>query len=146
MKLKEARDPNLLERDWETNPRWNGVVRDYTAADVLRLRGSVDIRHTLAEMGAERLWALLNTEPSATAGGGSTGNQAGQQVRPGLKPIYLSGWLVAADAYLAGHMYPGQSLYASNSVPQVVKRVNQAVQRADQIEHMEGRSGTHWFA
>ena len=146
MKLKEARDPNVLEREWETNPRWNGVTRDYTAADVLRLRGSVDIRSTLAEMGAERLWDLLNTEPFVNALGALTGNQAVQQVRAGLKAIYLSGWQVAADANMAGHMYPDQSLYPSNSVPQVVKRINQALQRADQIDHMEGRSGTHWFA
>jgi isocitrate lyase len=146
MKLKEARDPNILEREWESNPRWNGVTRDYTAADVLRLRGSIDIRYTLAEMGAERLWDLLNTEPYVSSLGALTGNQAVQQVRAGLKAIYLSGWQVAADANLAGHMYPDQSLYPSNSVPQVVKRINQALQRADQIDHMEGRSGTHWFA
>jgi isocitrate lyase len=145
-KLKEARDPNVLEKDWETNPRWDGVTREYTAEDVLRLRGSVDIRHTLAEMGAERLWDLLNTEPFVNSLGALTGNQAVQQVRAGLKAIYLSGWQVAADANLAGHMYPDQSLYPSNSVPQVVKRINQALQRADQIDHMEGRSGTHWFA
>jgi isocitrate lyase len=146
MKLKEARDPNVLEKKWENDPRWNGVVRDYTAADVLRLRGSIDICHTIAEMGAERLWDLLNTEPYVNALGALTGNQAVQQVRAGLKAIYLSGWQVAADANLAGHMYPDQSLYPSNSVPQVVKRINQALQRADQIDHMEGRSGTHWFA
>jgi isocitrate lyase len=145
-KLKEARDPNVLEREWETNPRWNGVTRDYAAEDVLRLRGSIDIRHTLAEMGAERLWDLLNTEPYVNALGALTGNQAVQQVRAGLKAIYLSGWQVAADANMAGHMYPDQSLYPSNSVPQVVKRINQALQRADQIDHLEGRSGTHWFA
>jgi isocitrate lyase len=146
MKLKEARDPNVLEREWESNPRWNGISRDYTAADVLRLRGSIDIHYTLAEMGAERLWDLLNTEPFVNSLGALTGNQAVQQVRAGLKAIYLSGWQVAADANLAGHMYPDQSLYPSNSVPQVVKRINQALQRADQIDHMEGRSGTHWFA
>ncbi len=145
-KLKEARDPNVLDKQWESNPRWDGVTRDYTAADVLRLRGSIDIRNTLAEMGAERLWDLLNTEPFVNALGALTGNQAVQQVRAGLKAIYLSGWQVAADANLAGHMYPDQSLYPSNSVPQVVKRINQALQRADQIDHMEGRSGTHWFA
>jgi isocitrate lyase len=145
-RLKEARDPNVLERDWESNPRWNGVTRDYTAEDVLRLRGSIDVRHTIAEMGAERLWDLLNTEPYVNALGALTGNQAVQQVRAGLKAIYLSGWQVAADANMAGHMYPDQSLYPSNSVPQVVKRINQALQRADQIDHMEGRSGTHWFA
>src|SRR5215213_2665541 len=145
-KLKEARDPHVVERDWETNPRWNGVTRDYTAEDVLRLRGSIDIHHTLAEMGSSRLWDLLNTEPFVNALGALTGNQAVQQVRAGLKAIYLSGWQVAADANLSGHMYPDQSLYPSNSVPHVVKRINQALQRADQIDHMEGRSGTHWFA
>jgi isocitrate lyase len=145
-KLKEARDPQVLEKDWETNPRWNGITREYTAEDVLRLRGSIDIKYTLAEMGAERLWQLLTTEPFVNSLGALTGNQAVQQVRAGLKAIYLSGWQVAADANLAGHMYPDQSLYPSNSVPQVVKRINQALQRADQIDHMEGRSGTHWFA
>ncbi|HEY0160342.1 MAG TPA: isocitrate lyase [Thermoanaerobaculia bacterium] len=145
-KLKEARDPKALEREWERNPRWEGITREYTAEDVLRLRGSIDIKYTLAEMGAERLWQLLNTEPFVNALGALTGNQAVQQVRAGLKAIYLSGWQVAADANLAGHMYPDQSLYPSNSVPQVVKRINQALQRADQIDHMEGRSGTHWFA
>jgi isocitrate lyase len=146
MKLKEARDPKQIEKEWEENPRWDGVSRDYTAEDVLRLRGSVDIKYTLAEMGAERLWDLLNTEPYVNALGALTGNQAIQQVRAGLKAIYLSGWQVAADANLAGHMYPDQSLYPANSVPQVVKRINQALQRADQIDHVEGRSGTHWFA
>jgi isocitrate lyase len=145
-KLKEARDPKAIERDWETNARWNGITRDYTAEDVLRLRGSIDICYTLAEMGAERLWQVLNTEPYVNALGALTGNQAVQQVRAGLKAIYLSGWQVAADANLAGHMYPDQSLYPSNSVPHVVRRINQALQRADQIDHMEGRSGTHWFA
>ncbi len=146
MKLKEARDPKLIEREWCNDPRWEGVERDYTAEDVLRLRGSIDIKYTLAEMGAERLWDLLNTEPFVNALGALTGNQAIQQVRAGLKAIYLSGWQVAADANLSGHMYPDQSLYPSNSVPQVVKRINQALQRADQIDHVEGRSGTHWFA
>jgi isocitrate lyase len=145
-KLKAVRDPKQIERDWENNPRWDGITRDYTAADVLRLRGSIDIEHTLAEMGADRLWDLLNGEPYVTALGALTGNQAIQQVRAGLKSIYLSGWQVAADANLAGHMYPDQSLYPSNSVPQVVKRINQALQRADQIDHSEGKSDTHWFA
>jgi len=145
-RLKAVRDPRELENDWESNPRWEGVRRDYSADDVERLRGSIDIRHTLAEMGAERLWDLLNTEPYVNALGALSGNQAVQQVRAGLKAIYLSGWQVAADANMAGHMYPDQSLYPSNSVPQVVKRINQALQRADQIDHVEGRSGTHWFA
>ncbi len=146
MKLKEARDPKQIEKEWESNPRWEGITREYTAEDVLRLRGSIDIRYTLAELGAERLWDLLKTEPYVNSLGALTGNQAIQQVRAGLKAIYLSGWQVAADANLAGHMYPDQSLYPSNSVPQVVKRINQALQRADQIDHLEGRSGTHWFA
>src|SRR2546428_12738940 len=145
-RLHAVRDPKTLERDWESNPRWRGVIRDYSAEDVLRLRGSIDIRYTLAEMGAERLWELLHDEPYVAALGALTGNQAIQQVRAGLKAIYLSGWQVAADANLAGQMYPDQSLYPSNSVPQVVKRINQALQRADQIDYSEARYGTHWFA
>jgi isocitrate lyase len=145
-RLKAVRDPKQIERDWEDNPRWDGITRDYTADDVLRLRGSIDIDHTLAEMGANRLWELLHGEPYVNALGALTGNQAIQQVRAGLKAIYLSGWQVAADANLAGQMYPDQSLYPSNSVPQVVKRINQALQRADQIDHSEGKSDTYWFA
>jgi len=145
-KLKAVRDPKQIERDWENNPRWDGITRDYTADDVLRLRGSIDIEQTLAKMGAERLWQLLQDEPYVNALGALTGNQAIQQVRAGLKAIYLSGWQVAADANLSGHMYPDQSLYPSNSVPQVVKRINQALQRADQIDHSEGKSDTYWFA
>src|SRR5207249_4682969 len=145
-RLHALRDPNALERQWETDPRWDGIARDYTAEDVLRLRGSVEIKHTLAEMGAERLWNLLHEEPFVSALGALTGNQAMQQVRAGLKAIYLSGWQVAADANLAGQMYPDQSLYPSNSVPQVVKRINQALQRADQIDHSEGKDDTYWFA
>jgi isocitrate lyase len=135
-----------LERDWKQNERWSGIVRDYSADDVLRLRGSVKIEYTLAEMGAERLWELLQSEPFVGALGALTGNQAIQQVRAGLKAIYLSGWQVAADANLAGHMYPDQSLYPSNSVPSVVKRINQALQRADQIDTSEGKNGTYWYA
>ena len=145
-RLQAVRDPKNLERDWENNPRWDGITRDYTADDVLRLRGSIDIRHTLAELGADRLWHLLKTEPYVAALGALTGNQAIQQVRAGLKAIYLSGWQVAADANLSGQMYPDQSLYPANSVPSVVKRINQALQRADQIEHCEGRGNTYWFA
>jgi len=145
-RLKAVRDPKLVERDWENNPRWDGITRDYTADDVLRLRGSIDVEQTFARMGAERLWELLQDEPYVNALGALTGNQAIQQVRAGLKAIYLSGWQVAADANLAGHMYPDQSLYPSNSVPQVVKRINQALQRADQIDHSEGKSDTYWFA
>ena len=136
----------LLEKDWGSNPRWNGITRTYSIDDVMRLRGSIDIKYTLAELGAQRLWDLMQSEPYISALGALTGNQAVQQVRAGLKAIYLSGWQVAADANLAGHMYPDQSLYPSNSVPQVVKRINQALQRADQIDHSEGRSDTYWFA
>src|SRR6184192_1503907 len=145
-RLHALRDPKTLERDWETDPRWDGITREYTAEDVLRLRGSIEVKYTLAEMGAERLWNLLHKEPFVAALGALTGNQAIQQVRAGLRAIYLSGWQVAADANLAGHMYPDQSLYPSNSVPQVVKRVNQALQRADQIDSSEDRNETHWFA
>jgi len=145
-RLKEVRDPKKIERDWDNSPRWDGIVREYTADDVLRLRGSIDIEYTLAQLGADRLWRLMHEEPYVSALGALTGNQAIQQVRAGLKAIYLSGWQVAADANLAGQMYPDQSLYPSNSVPQVVKRINQALQRADQIESVEGKNGTHWFA
>jgi isocitrate lyase len=145
-RLKEVRDAKKIEREWETNPRWEGINREYTAEDVLRLRGSIDIEYTLAELGAERLWRLMQEEPYIHSLGALTGNQAVQQVRAGLKAIYLSGWQVAADANLAGHMYPDQSLYPSNSVPQVVKRINQALQRADQIDTSEGKNGTYWFA
>ena len=145
-RLKAVRDPKQIERDWETNPRWDGITRDYTADDVLRLRGSIDVEHTFAELGAARLWELLQSEPYVASLGALTGNQAIQQVRAGLKAIYLSGWQVAADANLSGHMYPDQSLYPSNSVPAVVKRINQALQRADQIDYSEGRHDTYWFA
>src|ERR671927_320652 len=135
-----------LETNWEGNLRWRGVSRPYSAEDVVRLRGSVPIEYTLARIGAERLWNLMHLEPYVAALGALTGNQAVQQVKAGLKAIYLSGWQVAADANLAGHMYPDQSLYPSNSVPHVVKRINQALQRADQIHHAEDENGTYWFA
>jgi isocitrate lyase len=142
----QKREPKTLELEWNNNRRWSGIKREYGAEEVLRLRGSIEIRHTLAELGAERLWNLLHSEPYVAALGALTGNQAIQQVRAGLKAIYLSGWQVAADANLSGHMYPDQSLYPANSVPQVVKRINQALQRADQIDHAEGKEGTYWFA
>src|SRR5438876_5752272 len=145
-RLHAVHDPKALEREWENDSRWSGITRDYSAEDVLRLRGSIDIEYTLAEMGAQRLWDLLQNEPFVAALGALTGNQAIQQVRAGLKAIYVSGWQVAADANLAGQMYPDQSLYPSNSVPQVVKRINQALQRADQIDSSEGRHETDWFA
>jgi isocitrate lyase len=125
--------------------RWAGIRRDYTRADVLRLRGSVVVRHTLAELGAEKLWKALHTEPWIAALGALTGNQAMQQVRAGLKAIYLSGWQVAADANNAGQMYPDQSLYPASSVPDVVRRINRTLQRADQIQHMEGQGDVDWF-
>jgi isocitrate lyase len=133
---------------WAASDRWRGIVRPYSAADVRRLRGSVVIEHTLARMGAERLWRLLHSEPYVASLGALTGNQALQQVKAGLKAIYLSGWQVAADANLAGQMYPDQSLYPANSVPQVVRRINQTFQRADQIHHAEGGNGNGccWFA
>ena len=136
----------LIERDWDKNSRWNGITREYSPDDVLRLRGSIDIQYTLAEMGAKRLWDLLQSEPFVAALGALTGNQATQQVRAGLKAIYVSGWQVAADANLAGQVYPDQSLYPSNSVPQLVKRINQALQRADQIDTSEGKDDVDWFA
>jgi len=135
-----------LGGEWAGNLRWRGVSRPYSAEDVVRLRGSVQIEYTLARMGAERLYNLLHSEDYVPALGALTGNQAVQQVKAGLKAIYLSGWQVAADANLAGHMYPDQSLYPSNSVPQVVKRINQALQRADQIQTAEGKGDTYWFA
>jgi isocitrate lyase len=135
-----------LKKEWETNPRWKGIKRPYTAEEVLKLRGSLKIEHTVAQKGAERLWDLINHEPFVRALGALTGNQAVQQVKAGLKVIYLSGWQVAADANLSGHMYPDQSLYPANSVPHVVKRINQALQRADQIEYAEGKKERNWFA
>jgi isocitrate lyase len=135
-----------LQESWEMDSRWNGIERPYSAEDVIRLRGSIDIEHTLARRGSEKLWNLLHTEDYIHALGALTGNQAVQQVKAGLKAIYLSGWQVAADANLSGHMYPDQSLYPANSVPSVVKRINQALQRADQIQHLEGQGDTDWFA
>lgn len=126
--------------------RWSGISRPYTPEDVARLSGSVQIEYTLARLGAERLWRLLHTEDFVAALGALSGNQAIQQVKAGLKAIYLSGWQVAADANLAGQMYPDQSLYPANSVPAVVKRINQALQRADQIDRQEERTGSYWFA
>src|SRR6266550_4463985 len=132
--------------NWQTDPRWSGIERNYSLGDVRRLQGSMIVEHSLARRGAEKLWKLLHTEEFVPTLGALTGNQAIQQVRAGLKAIYLSGWQVAADANLSGQMYPDQSLYPSNSVPQVVKRINQALQRADQIDHSEGKSDTYWFA
>src|SRR4051812_34680097 len=123
--------------NWSNDPRWDGVERTYSLDDVRRLQGSVVAEHTLARRGAEKLWELVNTEAFVPALGALTGNQAVQQVKAGLKAIYLSGWQVAADANLAGQMYPDQSLYPANSVPMVVRRINAALQRADQIDRAE---------
>ena len=135
-----------LKQSWENDARWNGITRPYTAEEVIKLRGSLDIEHTLARRGSEKLWNLLQTEDYINALGALTGNQAMQQVKAGLKAIYLSGWQVAADANIAGQMYPDQSLYPANSVPQVVKRINQTLQRADQISFSEGNTDIDWFA
>ncbi len=135
-----------LKQEWATNPRWKNLKRGYSAEDVVRLRGSLQIEHTLARRGAEKLWTLVNNEPFINALGALTGNQAMQQVKAGLKAIYLSGWQVAADANIAGEMYPDQSLYPSNSVPHVVRRINNVFQRADQIQHMEGKGDLDYFA
>ena len=134
-----------LQKDWDTNPRWNHIKRGYTAADVVRLRGSVPIEHTLARRGAEKLWNLVNDEPFVNTLGALTGNQAMQQVKAGLKAIYLSGWQVAGDANLAGEMYPDQSLYPANSVPVVVRRINNTFMRADQIQWSEGKNDIDYF-
>ncbi len=135
-----------LEADWKTNPRWVGIKRPYGAQDVDRLRGSVHVEHTLARLGAERLWNLLRSEPYTAALGAMTGNQAVQQVAAGLKAIYVSGWQVAADANDAAQMYPDQSLYPADSVPNLLRRLNASLMRADQIHHAEGRAETYWFA
>ncbi|HVS63669.1 MAG TPA: isocitrate lyase [Thermoanaerobaculia bacterium] len=141
-----ARDAvHRLEMSWRNDDRWSGVARPYAAEDVVRLRNSFEIRYSLAERGAERLWASLKTRDYVNALGALTGNQALQQVKAGLEAIYLSGWQVAADANLAGQMYPDQSLYPSNSVPEVVRRINGTLQRADQIHHSEGDLSTDWM-
>ncbi len=135
-----------LTKEWAESSRWTGIKRNYTAEDVVRLRGSVQVEHTLAKRGSEKLWNLLHTEPFVNALGALTGNQAMQQVKAGLKAIYLSGWQVAGDANVAGEMYPDQSLYPANSVPMVVKRINNTLTRADQIQWSEGKSDIDYFA
>src|SRR5574338_285041 len=144
-----ARQPQTADSPAPAHPdphRWDGVVRPYGRAEVEKLRGTVRVEHTLAQMGARRLWDLLRTEPYVNALGALTGNQAVQMVKAGLQAIYLSGWQVAADANAAGQTYPDQSLYPANSVPEVVRRINRAFQRADQIEHSAGKDGRWWFA
>ena len=132
--------------DWTENPRWKGITRPYGTEEVERLRGSIEIEHTLARLGAERLWNLLHMQSCVPALGAMTGNQAIQQVKAGLPAIYVSGWQVAADANDAGQMYPDQSLYPADSVPNLVRRINQALMRADQIHHAEGKNGINWLA
>jgi isocitrate lyase len=141
--MNEAQE---LQQLWKTDPRWNGIIRPYSAEDVLRLRGSVQIEHTLARMGAERLWKLLQQDEPVRALGAQTGNQAVQQVQAGLKSIYVSGWQVAGDANNAGQTYPDQSLYPADSVPNLVKRINNALMRSDQIFHASGQNSVNWFA
>ncbi|MEN9848392.1 MAG: isocitrate lyase [Pseudomonadota bacterium] len=138
-------DIKALEQDWAENPRWKGVTRGYSAADVVRLRGSLRIEYTLAKTGANKLWERLHTEPYINALGSLTGNQAMQMAKAGLKAIYLSGWQVAGDANSAGQMYPDQSLYPVDSVPTVVRKINNTFQRADQIYHAEGNNDIDWF-
>jgi len=139
-------EADQLEARWRDDARWNGIERTYGATEVARLRGSVVPEHTLARNGAERLWELLQRDEPVRALGALTGGQAVQMVKAGLEAIYLSGWQVAADGNLAGSTYPDQSLYPANSAPSLVKRLNSALQRADQIDWSEGRNGTHWFA
>jgi len=141
-----SRQAAELQQHWDQDPRWQGVTRPYSAEEVLRLRGSIDIEYTLARMGAEKLWRMMQDQPYVNALGALTGNQAMQQVKAGLQAIYLSGWQVAADANNAGQMYPDQSLYPVSSVPEVVRRINQTLQRADQIQSAEGKGDVDWFA
>jgi len=141
-----SRQAAELQQHWDQDPRWQGVTRPYSAEEVLHLRGSIDIEYTLARMGAEKLWRMMQDQPYVNALGALTGNQAMQQVKAGLQAIYLSGWQVAADANNAGQMYPDQSLYPVSSVPEVVRRINQTLQRADQIQSAEGKGDVDWFA
>lgn len=144
--MSQPTDAVKLNEAWKNDSRWKGIHRPYKAEDVVRLQGSLVVEHTLARVGAERFWSLLKSEACVPALGAVTGNQAVQQIQAGLKAIYMSGWQVAADANSASATYPDQSLYPVDSVPNLVKRLNNALSRADQIDHMEGRKGTHWFA
>ena len=146
MSTNRVHNITALENQWRSNPRWRGITRPYKAEDVIRLRGTVQVEHTLARLGAGRLWDLLHEESYVAALGAMTGNQAIQQVEAGLQAIYVSGWQVAADANNSGQMYPDQSLYPADSVPNLVRRINQALMRADQIYHAEGKNGKYWFA
>ena len=144
--MPKQNQENNLNQEWTYNPRWQGVERPYGAEEVRKLQGSLQVEHTLARVGAERLWKLMQENPYVNTLGALTGNQAVQQVQAGLKAIYLSGWQVAGDANTAGEMYPDQSLYPVDSVPNVVRRINNALTRADQIDCSEGRGDVHWFA
>ena len=144
--MTSATDAQHLQKEWTENPRWKGITRPYAAGDVVRLRGSVRIEHSLARLGAEKFWSLLHSERVVSALGALTGNQAVEEVQAGLKAIYCSGWQVAADANLSGHMYPDQSLYAVDSVPKMVERINNALLRTDQIHHMDGDTKVDWLA
>lgn len=144
--MTNKKEAQALEKEWQTDPRWEGIVRPYSAEDVLRLRGSVKIEYTLARLGAERLWQLLKEEDYVHALGALSGNQAVQMVQAGLKAIYLSGWQVAADANVAGETYPDQSLYPANSAPILAKRINNALRRADQIYSVNNENGIYWYA
>jgi isocitrate lyase len=146
MTMHDQQQTIELANEWATNPRWEGIVRPYPASEVVRLRGSIQLYYTLATMGATRLWHLLKTEPFIRALGALTGNQAVEMVQAGLKAIYLSGWQVAGDANDALQMYPDQSLYPVTSVPNIIRRINNALVRADQIQHMQGRTDVYWFA
>ena len=143
---RQSAAAEAIQEDWSENPRWRTVRRAYTPEDVVRLRGTMRIEYTLAQRGAEKLWQLLHSRPYVHTLGALTGNQAMQQVKAGLKAIYLSGWQVAGDANLAGEMYPDQSLYPANSVPMVVKRINNTFTRADQIQWSEGKNDIDFFA
>ena len=144
--LTFSQQVEALERDWAENPRWQGIERAYEASEVVKLRGSLQIEHTLARAGSERLWELLRKPEHVSTFGALNGSQAVQMVKAGLKALYLSGWQVAADANTAGQVYPDQSLYPANSGPELVKRLNNALRRADQIQAMEGNTDTYWYA
>lgn len=144
--MHDSDQEKALTNEWNNSPRWSGILRRYGACHVVNLRGSVQLHYTLAEMGAARLWHLLSTEPLVRALGAMTGNQAVESVAAGLKAIYVSGWQVAGDANDADQMYPDQSLYPVTSVPRLIRRINNAFMRADQIDHMHARRGVHWFA
>ncbi|MBC7306043.1 MAG: isocitrate lyase, partial [Dietzia sp.] len=143
----KARTAEEIQKDWDTNPRWKGITRNYTAEQVAELQGTVVEEHTLARRGAEILWEKVNTKDFVNSLGALTGNQAVQQIRAGLEAVYLSGWQVAGDANLSGHTYPDQSLYPANSVPTVVRRINNALLRADEIARIEGDTSVeNWLA